>query len=608
MTDNSFKAPEGKLVTMLVDGVETEYVPGKGSDNAQFFTTDKFPEIPCSYKDRGNDDYRAALVVGKDGIIQNMSVTAAVTGGRFDGRSADGVHVESTSPDFSALIAYGGEYTVKDSSFKFVTGSDGSRVSDFTGYGAIVSAMNGSFVTLDNVDILSVGVAKPAVFCDDRSDTLCKNCRCTVMGGRLYDGYINSADCTVMVAPPWVLGITGNARGTNLMGRNSSSVFVNCDMKANQWGVLSSDGGADMQLIAIDSDLTLLGADPSEDDAKNPFFSRFGSGYGTYVIGNAKEEFYGVRFGVGTYAVILRGGTAVYKSSNGRIKCVSPASGRVVYEGEGKGRKTVIESDAFGFMAHGGGKLTVTDGTQVTTPYSTFLLKCGGVHINIEDGAQIKTGNGVILQCMDDDDAIVGLNMDSKYELTFNTEFNEPDGWPSENGMITSGMELPPPPPMPVPDEDMDGDDFSPPAKEFDVHFAAKDVTLDGSLYNGTGYYGQKASQMYVTLGAGCTLTGSISATETRHIDENGRQNTHFTSSEYYYLGHVGNRPFYNGDNDAEVTLENGAVWNVTGEGLLTSLTVGEGCVFNGRAFLDGSEFVPEPGKTVSGLIRVTAK
>lgn len=609
MTENNFKAPEGKLVTMLINGVETEYDPEKTCENARFFTTDKFPEIPCSYKDRGNDDYRAALVIGKDGIIENMSVTEAVQGGSFDGRAAEGITVESTSQDFSALIAYGGEYIVRDSSFKFITGSDGSHVSDFTGYGAIVSAMNGSFVTLENVDILSVGVAKPAIFCDERSDTLCKNCRCAVMGGKLYDGYINSADCTVMVAPPWVLGITGNARGTNLMGRNSSSVFVDCDMKANQWGVLSSDGGMDMQLIAIDSDLTLAGENPSEIDRKNPFYSRYGSGYGTYVIGNAKEEFYGVNFRVGTYAVILRGGSAVYRSSNGHIKCVSPSTGKVVYEGDGKGRRTTIESDAFGFMAHGGGTLTVTDGTEVTSPYSTFLMKCGGVHINVEDGARIKTGNGVLLQCMDDDDGIVGVNWEAKYELTFNTEFNEEAGWPSETGKITSKMELPPPPPMPEPDEEP-GDDggFAPPAPEFDVHFSAKDVTLDGDLYNGTGYYGQKASQMYVTLGSGCVLSGAISATETRHIDENGKQNTHFTSEQYYYLGHVENRPYHNGDNDAEVVLESGAVWNITGEGILTALTVGEGCVFNGRAFMDGVEFVPEPGRTYKGLIRVREK
>jgi hypothetical protein len=597
-----------KLITALVDGAEVEYTPGKMPENAQLFETDRFPEIPCSYKDRGIDPYRAALVIGKDGIAENMSVPAAVKGGKFDGKSAEGISIESSSQDFSAVIAYGGEYSIKDSSFRFVSKSDGSSVSDFTGYGAIVSAMNGSKVTMENCDILSVGVAKPAVFCDEKSDTLLKNCRCTVKGGTLYDGYINSADCTVMVAPPWVLGITGNARGTNLMGKNSSSVFVDCDMKANQWGVLSSDGGKDMQLIAIDSDLTLMGENPSEVDKKNPFYSRYGSGYGTYVIGNASEEFHGVNFRVGTYAVVLRGGTAIYKSSNGKIRAVSPATGKVVYEGEGKGRKTTIESDGFGFMAHGGGTLTVTEGTTVNSPFSTFLMKCGGVNLNVNGGAVLTPGNGVILQCMDDDDAIVGVDWQAKYELTFNTEFNEKEGWPSENGNITSKMELPPPPPMPEPaPDDMFEDSPIPPA-EYYVNFNAEDVTLTGDLYNGTGYYGQKASALYVSLGKGSTLTGAISATEARHIDENGKQNTHFTSEQYYYLGHLENRPFHNGDNDVEVTLSDGSVWNVTGEGIITALTVGDGCVLNGTVTVDGAAVTPEAGKTYKGNIVVKAK
>lgn len=150
--------------------------------------------------------------------------------------------------------------------------------------------------------------------------------------------------------------------------------------------------------------------------------------------------------------------------------------------------------------------------------------------------------------------------------------------------------------------------DFEMPEPQFDNHFNATDVTLKGDLYNGSGYYGQQATQLYVTLGKGCTLDGAISATETRHVDENGKQNTHFTINEYYYLGQVENRLFYNGDNDVEVTLVDGAVWNVTGDGILTALTVGEGCTLNGKVTVDGSEVVPEAGKTYKGDIRVSAK
>ena len=55
-----------------------------------------------------------------------------------------------------------------------------------------------------------------------------------------------------------------------------------------------------------------------------------------------------------------------------------------------------------------------------------------------------------------------------------------------------------------------------------------------------------------------------------------------FTIKEFYYLAHVENRNFFNGDNTVEVTLSDGAVWNVTAPGIINKLTVGEGCTVNG--------------------------
>ena len=115
-----------------------------------------------------------------------------------------------------------------------------------------------------------------------------------------------------------------------------------------------------------------------------------------------------------------------------------------------------------------------------------------------------------------------------------------------------------------------------------DTFFNATDVYLKGNLYNGSGYYGQDAKPLFVILGKGTVLDGAISCTETRHIDENGNQNTHFTIKEFYYLAHVENRNFFNGDNTVEVTLEGDAVWNVTAPGIINKLTVGEGATLNG--------------------------
>lgn len=541
-------------------------------------------------------DFRSALYVTKDGV-SDLSETDALTGS-YTAEGVDGVAITSDVPDFNAVIVDGADYAIRNSKIDLITHADGSEVCDFIGLGSAVAVYNDSHVEIENCEISTEGVAKCAVFVDNGADVVVKDSKLSIMGGKLYDGYVNSADFNSMVAPPWVLGITGNARGTNLMGDKATTVFVNCDVKARNWGVLSTDNGSGNILGVIDTDLTLVG-DP-EAEKGNPYYKTYGSGYGTYILG-CDEEFCGVKMNVGTYIGIAREGNAVYRSSKGPVRIVS-AKGEVLYEGEGKGRISELNSDCFGIMAHDRSDLTLTEGTIMNTEHAAFLMRCGGINIDIKDGSQINVKDGVLLQIIDDDDSTVGVDWSSPIMLHFFTEFNEKAGWPSENGQISSMMPPPEKPPMP-PMEGME--DMEMPEPRFDVNFKASDVTLSGSLYNGSGYYGQKAKQMYVTLGAGATLNGGISATETIHVNEKGEQNTHFTIDEYYYLGHVANRVFHNGDNAAEVVLEAGSVWNVTEEGLLTALTVHEGATLNGTVSVDGTVIVPEPGKTYTGKIVV---
>ena len=590
-----------KLITRIVDGVEVPNVPEAGGS---CYETELFADRPCSFSNRGIEPYRAALTVGPDGIWDNMSVPAAVQGGSFDGSEADGIAVTSTSEDFTALLLRKGQYTLKNAKLDFHTHSDGSHVSDFTGYGSVITALDGSQLTMDHVDVYSEGVAKPCVFCDSNSDVVMKDCQMQIMGGKLYDGYVNSADCVKMVEVPWVLGITGNARGINLMGENSSITVVDSDLAAAQWGVLSTDSGSNMQVTVIDSDLTLMGE--PETDQKNPYHKRYGSGYGTYIIGGADEQFYGARIKVGTYGAILRNGTGSYQSSRGPITVKSPATGEILYQGTGSGRKTVIDSDAFGFMSHGPGTINLLDGTVVNSENASFLVRAGGLNVNIREHAELNNHDGMLMQILDDDDAITGLDLKAELFLTFNTEFHEKEGWPSENGQLSTL--LPPPPPKqkpPVSEEELKKMVFVAPSTE--VRFFAQDAELHGNIYNGSGYYGQPAKQLYVTLGSGANLTGAIAATETRHIDEHGNHNTHFTKEEYYYLGRVENRPYFNTKNNTELVLEAGSCWNAAGESLLTALTVQPDAILNGSVTLDGQPLTPVPGTRYEGEIRVTA-
>jgi hypothetical protein len=54
-----------------------------------------------------------------------------------------------------------------------------------------------------------------------------------------------------------------------------------------------------------------------------------------------------------------------------------------------------------------------------------------------------------------------------------------------------------------------------------------------------------------------------------------------------------------------ELTVQNGAVWNVTGQSSLSSLTVAEGATVNGVLIQDGTVVNIEPGKTYTGRLTV---
>lgn len=598
-------APEGKLVTLIAGTTEVDIEAGTFSD-ATFVVTEEIGQIGSFGGGDKPDDYlfRTGLYITKDGIAQSQSATEVLgSTGKYSSTEASGLNVNSTSDNFNGIIVDGTNYTIKDSTFKFISDSDGSRVNDFSGLGAVVSAFNGAIVTLDNVNIETEGVARLASFTDEYAHTIIKDSTIKVMGGDLYDGYVNTADQSKMVAPPWVLGITGNARATNLEGNCSSTVVLNSDVDADQWGVISTDAGQNMQLFMVDSKLTLLG-----EDQNDPFSKNFGSGYATYAIGSAQEYFYGVEMNVGTYATIFTGGYATYASSNGTFD-VYPldtnaekhsfgsqlltgfGSEKILSGYKGAGKNTVINSDAFGFMAHGKSIINVIDNTVVNTNNAVFLLKVGDAEINL-DNADINVKDGVLLQMMDNDDSLVGAVMGAGGP-NFNTVYNEAAGWHEGGEGATDGGKP--------------------------VVFNATNITLDGNLYNGTGNYNMPAGMgsaggyggniLKITLGKGAILNGTASATAVMHVDENGKQRTSFTSDEYYYLGHMANKANYNGVNGIEVVLKDGAVWNVTEEGIITSLTVGEGCTFNGIAKdADGKVITIEAGKTYTGIITISAK
>lgn len=223
-----------------------------------------------------------------------------------------------------------------------------------------------------------------------------------------------------MVAPPWILGIMGSSRCTNLEGNNTTMNFIDSETSAAKWAVLSTDSGSNMKLNVVNTSLSLTGADypmqadgtyKDDDGDPNPFTTR--SGYGTYTIGSADEQFLGASIDVGTYGNIMTGGSATYSNLEaGKTYELMDANGNVseTYEAT-EDKITTINSDTFGFMSHQGqDTINLEGGTQVNSGYASLLIKNtqGDTTVNVKDGAQLNSDNGILMQVMDNDDSTTG--------------------------------------------------------------------------------------------------------------------------------------------------------------------------------------------------------
>ncbi len=552
--------------------------------------------------------YRTALSVKDGEMVEEESVTSAIQGATPTASSISGAVFKTSTSGMSGIILRDSDYTISDVEITMLTESDGTDVNDFAGYGAGVVAYGDSKVIIENSTIETTGVAKAATFADSGADLIVRGSVLKSNGGDIYPEYKSTANQSYMINPPWVLGIVGSARTTNVMGDYTTGTYVDTDITADAWGAMSIDTGNYMRLTAINTDITVEG-----------------SGYGAYAIGTGTiEDYYGSTFDVDTYAVIMTGATVnlnsvtegdeinIYKvkaDESARGASADDTDNLVTTETATATANTVINSKNFGFMMHHNGSdgwniLNVNEGTEINTGNAAFLVKKINAEINL-DNATVNSGNGVILQMIDNDDDMVGAFMDDFYGMpTFNYTFTEPDGWSSTWGV-----------------------DYQ--SSGWQTELNVTDTVLEGDVFNGTGYTANGGSVLNVNLGAGASLTGAISATEIQHGDSLDELYKTFTYREddegFNYdtaaaaaskLGHVINQNYYNGVNDVNVTLTDDAAWKVTADCVVTNVTAVSTAItadepvtitVNGTLTLDG-EVVTGDTKVVGNVTYVLAE
>ena len=593
-------------------------------------------EVVADYsylKDYVTDDGSSLTLSDLDIVAQGSGFSAVAVQGS-DNDSATTVYLDNLSIDLS-------------------DDEDGTNALDFTGLGAAILASGvsenaHSKMLIDHLDMTTTGFVRDGIIVNDYADAIITDSSIVVhganplLGGDAYEGYRNSANQSYMVSPPWVLGITGGARAANVMGTDSSLTIADSTVESGGWALLSTDSCTRPQINVVNSDLKITHADmPYGMEGGADLFcyaTPYGSGYGSYAIGDSDENFYGTSFSDVTYATIMTGSGPLYYGPSASHMELKNAVGSTIYSYDGEARDTVVCS-VWGLLDHRTGTAQLDAGSIWNTEEATILKKGNGESTYTVTGAQLNPASGIIFQMMDDDDgygtSLVQDTASTTYDGQSWGQIMFSGGWyeiagsaglPGMLGVMSAGGSV-------VATLELKSGDYT------------------GDVYNGAGSgSGVDASGMAVII-TGATLSGAISSTQLVHglpysaeaisrldrlassydkgiayqgavggpngdgtytvkyalLDGTGAvisdagaatyiQMLEFTCREYYLLGHVLNFPSEGAT--VEVALQDGAQWNVTGESHLTYLSIAEGCMVTvaedarltvGNAVLTGS-------------------
>ena len=550
-------APEGKMLTMSVNGVGCSVAPGKYEGEVVLTVTEDIPFQFYCFKTPHH--YKAAVCTENGKYVAEKSVSAIAQGAKIaDGSLKDAVIV-TKEPAFNGVFVDGdGEYTIENCKIDL----EGNGANDFAGYGAGVMTNGSVDLTVNNCDIHTKGAARGALFVGGHSNINVNNSRVSAENGTLPEGYKDTIGLGKMMAVPWMLGLRGNCRATNLVDY-ATAHYNNCHVTAESWGVLSTDIVDSVKLYVKDSLVEITGE----------------SGYGSYSIGDSFNSFENTTFNCPDYALIVANG---------------PAGGRFTNCVVNTGRNAVMS------FQNKGGELIVEDGSVFNTDKATFILKGSPLQIKV-DRSRLNPANGVVVQVIDCDDPgnpggwyidpigpdvanperdlltakqgrdpiVTFTNMEVKGDI-FNASSNL--------AFDRSGF-----PPMEMPMDDMPQD------------------SPDAGIPIGK-HKGDQAMNLSVKLKyAG--IEGVISAATAKHAA------ARIDKSNCEELGNVINTPCEAVNNGVIVSLDSTSAWTVTGTSYLTSLELEKGAVIKGKdgkavkMTVDGKETEIAAGKYTGKIV-----
>lgn len=549
-------APEGKTVTMLLNGYPERILPGEYEGDIQLCVRDAIVR-PFVFDNNKEYTYRVAAHITDNKIVDQTSVLKGIQKGSVGETLADKVEITANDPDFNGIIVDGNsEYKITNAKIDFL----GNGSNDFMGMGFGIMAKDQAKVLIEDCDIHTKGVVRGTVYAgDDAELTMRHSTIFAETTDEMPIGYKQHIGLGSAYSNAWVLGTLGTCRASFFTDRATVNI-ENCICKSQGWGVLSIDMPQNVRMNVKDSVIYKTGE----------------SAYGAFSIGNTIDTFDNCDFSDITYAMIMASNEAsgVFKNHtkvNARI-------GVIVYRNYQ-------------------GTLDIVDKCVFRTEKAGICIKGSSSYIRIKD-SEFYPENGVLLQVMDNDEQ---PNADGYYEDPLGE-----DDIPMEGRDIT---EADPTEDVMVEFSDMEiRDNIFNCSTNLYVNQRCPQFEMpwqppEGPKHHGFGADLQGAKNLDVVLDH-VDCSGLISASIGRHASPV------LTSYNYYEIGVVTNKVKEPVNNGVIVHLNNNTVWSVPGECWITGLHIDETSVLTapeGKTLVmtvDGETVVVKPG-TYRGKIHL---
>lgn len=462
----------------------------------------------------------------------------------------DGLDLTSGDYTFNGLVATGPDSVVRLQKCTIRLGVDAPATDDDTG-GAATNIDNGATLYISDSELVVDGAARYVTANYNDAKLIVNNSTVTSTG---------SNDNTADVSDPFsnaALLISGTARANFSIGA-TQTYYYDSVCTAEGWAALSTDSatGNGLDLYAYNT----------EGIAEN-------GGYSTYADTNCRVWLYGSRLTAAEIGCII--------SKNGQIHSYDSDSAPEDVMQYHEGREVSVDSSIVGgrnaVMIHapdmmGQGLMAADCGTfyaentalatdndlRSTKDYNDYGEAVGAY---IDD----VSGDIFLIRSTSADIQLKNVTMDSYNGVLVHTVLNAD----SMGNFLAAG----------------DGEQVNP------VAVSMEDMDVTGDILH-EDYQRQMTVDLEHTTLTGKLVSGTMDSWNRQWADY-GEVNWVVDDS-------------YDADYGVALTVGDGAVWNVTGDSSLKSLTVMEGGTVQGDITLDGKPLTPEPGKTYTGDIQVT--